>query len=222
MCFAPQRRALFGQLVNIWTSKSGAYARCFARFHFQACFAPHRRALFRHRNFQKPSEAEVFCTFLLQNVPRATTASTFSTSELPNVVRIPGVLYIFTWKCASHHNNSVHFFNISTSKSRPSMVCFDICYFQMCFAPQRRAFLQHLNFQKSPEHGVFCTFSLPNVLRATTACLFFPLKLRQYVQMKSTSRKKLGMEKLRREKIRDGEDQRGRKSEERRCRCARK
>ena len=28
-----------------------------------------------------------------------------------------------------------------------------------------------------------------------------------------------GMEKVRREKIRDGEDQKGRKSEERRCRC---
>ena len=29
-------------------------------------------------------------------------------------------------------------------------------------------------------------------------------------------------EKVRREKIRDGEDQRGRKSEERRCRCAKR
>ena len=31
-----------------------------------------------------------------------------------------------------------------------------------------------------------------------------------------------GMEKVRREKIRDGEDQRWRKSEERRCRCAKR
>ena len=30
------------------------------------------------------------------------------------------------------------------------------------------------------------------------------------------------MEKVRREKIRDGEDQRGRKSEERKCRCAKR
>ena len=68
------------------------------------CFAPQRRALFRHRNFQKWSGAEVFCTFWLGNVLRATTACTFSTSQLPKVVRTPGVLYILTWKCASRHN----------------------------------------------------------------------------------------------------------------------
>ena len=28
----------------------------------------------------------------------------------------------------------------------------------MCFAPQRRALFQHLNFQKWSEHQVFCTF----------------------------------------------------------------
>ena len=42
----------------------------------------------------------------------------------------------------------------------------------MCFAPQRRALFPHRNFQKSSEHGVFCHFLLPNVLRATTACIF--------------------------------------------------
>ena len=42
----------------------------------------------------------------------------------------------------------------------------------MCFAPQRRALFRHLNFQKWSENGVFCTFSLRNVLRATTACTF--------------------------------------------------
>ena len=42
----------------------------------------------------------------------------------------------------------------------------------MCFAPQRRALFQHLNFQKWSEPGVFCTFWLGNVLRATTACTF--------------------------------------------------
>ena len=40
---------------------------------------------------------------------RATTACTFSTSQLPKVVRTSGVLYILTWKCASRHNG-VHFF----------------------------------------------------------------------------------------------------------------
>ena len=47
---------------------------------------------------------------------RATTACTFSTSQLPKVVRGCGVLYILTSKCASRHNG-VHFFDISTSKS---------------------------------------------------------------------------------------------------------
>ena len=40
---------------------------------------------------------------------RATTACTFSTSQLPKVVRHWCVLYILTWKCASRHNR-VHFF----------------------------------------------------------------------------------------------------------------
>ena len=45
----------------------------------------------------------------------------------------------------------------------------------MCFAPQRRALFRHLNFQKWSENGVFCTFWLGNVLRATTACNFSSL-----------------------------------------------
>ena len=40
---------------------------------------------------------------------RATTACTFSTSQLPKVVRSSSVLSILTWKCVSRHNG-VHFF----------------------------------------------------------------------------------------------------------------
>ena len=94
---------------NIRTSKSGANMWCFVHFDFEMCFAPQRRALFRHRNFQKWSENGVFCTFWLGNVLRATTACTFSTSQLPKVVRSSSVLSILTWKCASRHNG-VHFF----------------------------------------------------------------------------------------------------------------
>ena len=133
------------------------------------CFAPQRRALFRHLNLQKWSEPLVFWTVWLGNVLRATTARTFSTSQLPKVVRTWCALYILTWKCASRHNG-VHFFDISTSKSRPTMVCFVHFHLEMCFAPQRRALFRHLNFQKWSVHGVFCTFWLGNVLRATTAC----------------------------------------------------
>ena len=88
---------------------------------FKMCFAPQRRALFRHRNFQKWSEHVVFLAFWLRNVFRATTACTFSTSQLPKVLRAWCALYILTWKCASRHNG-VHFFDISTSKSGPNMV----------------------------------------------------------------------------------------------------
>ena len=73
------------------------------------CFAPQRRALFRHLNLQKWSEPLVFWTFLLRNVLRATTACTFSTSQLPKVVRSWCVLCILTSRYASRHNG-VHFF----------------------------------------------------------------------------------------------------------------
>ena len=96
---------------------------------------------------------------------------TFSTSELPKVVRTPSVSYILTSKCASRHNG-VHFFDIATAKSGPTMVRFVHFHLEMCFAPQRRALFRHRNFQKWSERGVFCTFSLGNMLRATTACTF--------------------------------------------------
>ena len=166
---------------DIATSKSGPTLRCFVHFHLEICFAPQRRALFRHLNFQKWSDAEVFCTFWLGNVLRATTACTFSTSQLPKVVRRWGVLYIFTWKYASRHNG-VHFFDISTSKSGPRMVCFVHFDFEMCFAPQRRALFRHCNFQKWSDAEVFCTFSLGNMLRATTACTFSTSQLPKVVR----------------------------------------
>ena len=131
------------------------------------CFAPQRRALFRHLNFQKCSETQVFCTCSLGNVLRATTACTFWTSQLPKVLRDRPFLTLFTSKCASRHNavhffdiwtsksgpnpwcfyilalgcasrhNGVHFFDIATSKSGPTMVCFVHFDLEMCFAPQR-------------------------------------------------------------------------------------
>ena len=116
------------------------------------CFAPQRRALFRN-----------------------------STSEPPKVVRTPSVFNILTWKCTSRHNG-VHFFDISTSKSGPGLVCFVHFHLEMCFAPQRRALFRHLNFQKWSGAGVFCTFWLGNVLRATTACTFSTSQLPNVVR----------------------------------------
>ena len=145
------------------------------------CFAPQRRALFGHLNFQKWSDAGVFCTFWLRNVLRATTACTFSTSEPPQVARTCGALYILTSKCASRHNG-VHFINIRTSKSGPTLVCFAHFDLEMCFAPQRRALFRHLNFQKWTDAGVLCTFWLRNVLGATTACTFSTSQLPKVVR----------------------------------------
>ena len=92
-----------------------------------------------------------------------------ATSEPPKVARTCGGLYILTWKCASRHNG------VRTSKSGPNLVCFVHFDLEMCFAPQRRALFRHLNCQKWSDHGVFCTFSLRNLLRATTACKFSSL-----------------------------------------------
>ena len=90
---------------DITTSNSGPKLVCFAHFDFEMCFGSQRRALFRHRNFQKWSDAGVFWTFWL----RATTACSFSTSQVPKVVRVPSVFNTLTWKCASRHNG-VQFF----------------------------------------------------------------------------------------------------------------
>ena len=78
-------------------------------------------------------------------------------SERPKVVRTSGAFHILTWKCASRHSG-VHFFDISTSKSGPTLRCFVHFHLEMCLAPERRALLRHLNFQKWSEPGVFCTF----------------------------------------------------------------
>ena len=129
----------------------------FNTFDFEMCFAPQRRALFRHLNFQKCSETASFTHFWLRNVLRATTPCTFSTSQLPKVFRDRQFLTLFTSKCALRH-----FFVISTSKTAPNPSVFKTFYFQMCFAPQRRALFQHLNFQKWSDAEVFCTFSLRN------------------------------------------------------------
>ena len=99
---------------------------------------------------------------------------TFWTSQRPKVLRDRQFLTLFTSKCASRHN-AVHFFDISTFKRAPRPTVFNTFYLQMCFAPQRHALFQHLNFQKRSGAEVFCTFSLLNRLRATTACNFSSL-----------------------------------------------
>ena len=87
-------------------------------------------------------------------------ASTFSTSQLPKVVRTWCVLYILTSKCASRHNGRALFRHRNFQKwSETQVFCtFSLRNVEMCFAPQRRALFRHLNFQKCSETQVFCTF----------------------------------------------------------------
>ena len=104
-------------------------------------------------------------------------AYTFSTSQLRKVVREWCAFYMLTSKCASRHSG-VHFFDISTSKVVQNwgvLICFVHVDFETCFAPQRRALCQRLNFEKCSEPVVLCTCWLRNVIRATTACTFSSL-----------------------------------------------
>ena len=168
MWFAPQRRALFRHLnfqkwsdtdvfctsrhngVHFFDTTTCKSAPCLLVF----------RAFFRHRNVKKWSEHVFFCNILTSkcvNVLPATTACTFSTSQLPKVLRTCQLLALLTSKCASCHNG-VHFFDISTSKSGPRMMCLVHFDLDMCFQPQRRALFRHHNLQKCSDPGVLCTF----------------------------------------------------------------
>ena len=57
------------------------------------------------------------------NALSATTVCTFSTSQVPKVIQTCGVFAILTWQYASRHY-CARFFNISTSKSAPTIRCF--------------------------------------------------------------------------------------------------
>ena len=70
-------------------------------------------------------------------------------SERPKVLRSHQFFTLLTSKCASRHNG-LHFFDMSTSKSGPGMVCFVLFDFQMCFAPQRRATFHLSSGQMAP------------------------------------------------------------------------
>ena len=74
-----------------------------------------------------------------------------TTSERPKVVRACGAFNIFTSKCALRHNG-MHFFDITTSKTGPDLVCFVHFDFEMCFAPQQRAIV-HLSFGQLAPHA---------------------------------------------------------------------
>ena len=138
-------------------------------------FAPQWRAIFGHQTSEKWSVPRSFSTFWLTNMLRATAACHFWTSQLPKWLRECGVFHILTYKYASRHSG-VQFLNIATSKMAPGMWCFVHFDLQMCFSPQPRGILEHRNFQNVSGAEVFSTFWHANVLRATAACHFSPVR----------------------------------------------
>ena len=92
------------QFCRIATSKIGPALKFIAHFDLQMCFAPQRRAIFLDRNFKNGSRPEVFCTFWLINLRRATAACNFSGSELQKMLRHRQFFSIFTSKCAFRHS----------------------------------------------------------------------------------------------------------------------
>ena len=138
---------------NISTSKSGP--RQFLTLWTLKCPSRHKGVhFFNISTFKSGPGQSVFNTLDsgLWNVLHATRVCTFSTSQLPKVVRDSQFLTFWTLKYASRHNG-VHFFNISTSKSGPrqSVFNFNTFDFEMCFVPLRRDLFGHLNFQKWSE-----------------------------------------------------------------------
>ena len=90
------------------------------------CFTLQRRALLWHLNFHKWYEPGVIHTFWLPNVLRATAPCTLSTSQLPKVFRERRAVILVTSKNVLRATRACTFstfFDISTSKSRPRMVC---------------------------------------------------------------------------------------------------
>ena len=157
---------------DISTSKSGPNVVCFVHFDLEMCFVPQRRALFRHLNFQKWSERGVFCTFSLRNVLRATTACTFSTSQLSKVLRDPGVLYLFTWKCASRHNGVQFFISHLASWLRTRR--FSEPTFRPSGAPNH---WKHTMFRDFPTNSRICIFFLLTLSLLLFSLLIFLFSL---------------------------------------------
>ena len=99
------------QFFDIRTSKSAPKTTVFSHFHLKICFSPQQRAIFRLLKSKKCFEADVFCTFSLENLLFTTAACNFSRSELQKVLRRLEFFNIFTSECAFHHSG-VQFFDI--------------------------------------------------------------------------------------------------------------
>ena len=101
----------------------------------------------RHLNLQKWREHVAFCTFWLRNVLCATTACTFSTSQLPKVVRHWCALCILISKCASRHSGVQFFRHLNFQTwSGPGVFCYSYILTLKCASRHNgvQFFISHL------------------------------------------------------------------------------
>ena len=114
-----------------------------------SCTAPATENASLQISFKCPTPTNLHVLLTFDKVHNPLRLPRESTSEPPKVARTCGVLHILTSKCASRHNG-VHFFDISTSKSGPYMLCFVHFDSEMRFAPQRRAIFHLSSGQLAP------------------------------------------------------------------------
>ena len=133
--------------------------------------AGRRHGLMMNLNFQNWSERRVLLAFSLANVLRAKTACTFSTSQLPKVVREWYVLsfWLRNWLRAT---------KACSFSALPTLVrTRDALSFFSSKCSSRNGVRFSTSQLPRSENAVFCTFWLRHVLRATTVCKIFVFHL---------------------------------------------
>ena len=172
------------------------------------CFSLQRRAIFPHRNFKKWSAPDSFLAFWLANVPLATAACNFSTSQLQKVVPdsflafwLENVLLataacnlstsqlqkvvrprqffsILTWKCASRYSGVQFFLCPLQSYLRTRR------FSEVTFRPSR-----HTKHWKTQHFATSLTFRacgssfFPHLLIFFLAALLFQLSILSEVRL---------------------------------------
>ena len=102
-----------------------------------------------------------------------------TTSERPKVLRTRQFLTLLTSKRASRHN-CVHIFNISSSKSAPSMVCFVHFDLEMCFAPNGVHFFDISTSKSGPSPVCFVHFDFEMCFAPQRRALFRHLNFQKW------------------------------------------
>ena len=107
-------------------------------------------------NVLRAATAPAFSTSIL----RATVACHFSTSELPKVVHISCVLYIFTWKPASRHSGMPFFRHLNFQKVVRGRQFLSVLIWKCDSRPSGVPFFDIRTAKRGLGPGVFFTFWL--------------------------------------------------------------